>query len=205
MMNQEIVSILKPNVESDKTTHEEKENLAEMIRKYETLNLSADVKELEYKLWLQRKLDEGWLMIKNLKWSKIRSRYVCPIVSSPKDFLGRYTHVEKAIFMVSTEECKPHSIPLTIIDGAIKQISTLKNPPEHYAIWYLASQQEIKQLNKSLNTPLICPALVGYWSKQGWYGNWGISYATNQKHCAVLGLWGKDLEEINLAVLRSNE
>ena len=109
------------------------------------------------------------------------------------------------LFSVATNEFIAE-VPPQILRKAEQALQKSTSPPNHFRVWFVADQKTMREYAK---LPVhVDPALVGYWITLNEQGRPGYRRGltpnqwTTLKHCAVLGIWGKDLEEIDLAFTR---
>lgn len=156
-------------------------------------------RKLRLRLWLHEKSKE-WFMIRQPHWMR----------SGSEPFYLRYPHIPLEIkgFIRKKLQKAILNIPIAKYDGVIPSIilkratqalETREKPPKYLTIWAVVDNIPKQQL-------ILCPLLIGYWvTPYRFLGNIDtgvtMSYCSHETYCTVLGMWGKDLEEIDLAVV----
>lgn len=162
-------------------------------------------------------MEKGYLMIRQPAWRRESTlglpyySYEITNESIHKSLLGIKKIVSKGWrYLVNIPlDVFVGEVPLELLDK-IKN-NTRETPPNYYRIWSSVTGKQYDVLNDQAKITLrrLDPVLVGYWLDvdpanviryPSTYGRIPLQ----RKYCAVMGMWGEDLEEINLAFLEAS-
>lgn len=176
-----------------KHSEAEVRQIREDVKAYETFGL-RNAAIIKYGELLPLEHQKELLIIKNPKWVG-RPRHI----TLSQKFLGKsrfgkpkfsYTY----LILVDIKRYKG-KIPLKILTRATEMINICHIPPNDFNVAFVGNEEALEYY-----TGLVDPILLGFWNAKS--GSDDYVFLEESKYCALLGVWGTDLEEIDLAFVR---